>query len=68
MNIEEVSKTINYLLDNNLKLVEKGLDKIAINLQGPAGVGKTSVLKQIAEERGAKFTRINLAECEEIGD
>lgn len=40
MNIEEVSKTINYLLDNNLKLVEKGLDKIAINLEGAAGIGK----------------------------
>ena len=40
MNIEEVSKTINYLLDNNLKLVDKGLDKIAINIEGVAGIGK----------------------------
>lgn len=68
MNIEEVSKTINYLLDNNLKLVEKGLDKIAINLEGAAGIGKTSIVKQIAEERGATYKRINLSECEEIGD
>lgn len=68
MNIEEVSKTINYLLDNNLKLVEKGLDKIAINLEGAAGIGKTSIVKQIAEERGATYKRINLSECEEVGD
>lgn len=68
MNIEEVSKTINYLLDNNLKLVEKGLDKIAINIEGECGIGKTAILKQIAEERGAKYTRICLSECEEIGD
>lgn len=68
MNIEEVSKTINYLLDNNLKLVDKGLDKIAINIEGVAGIGKTAIVKQIAEERGAVYKRINLSECEEIGD
>lgn len=40
MNLEEIKDTLNYLLDNNLKLVEKGFNKIAINLIGPAGVGK----------------------------
>lgn len=68
MNIEEVKKTVNYLLDNNLRLVEQGMNKIAISLSGVAGVGKTSILREIAEERGAKYVRINLAECEEIGD
>lgn len=68
MNIEETSKTINYLLDNNLQLVEKGLDKISINIEGPCGIGKTSIIKQIAEERGAEYVRLNLAELEEVGD
>lgn len=68
MNIEEISKTINYLLDNNLQLVEKGLDKISINIEGPCGIGKTSIIKQIAEERGAEYVRLNLAELEEVGD
>lgn len=68
MNIEEVSKTINYLLDNNLKLIERGQDKIAINIVGPCGVGKSSIIKQIAEQRGAGYTRLNLSELEEIGD
>jgi len=68
MNIEEVSKTINYLLDNNLRLIEKGQDKIAINIVGPCGCGKSSIIKQIAEQRGAGYTRLNLSELEEIGD
>lgn len=68
MNIEEISKTINYLLDNNLQLVEKGLDKISINIEGPCGIGKTSIIKQIAEERGADYVKICLSELEEVGD
>ena len=68
MNINEIKETLNYLLDNNLKLQEEGLDKISINLEGHAGIAKTSIVKQVAEERGAKYVRINLAELEEIGD
>lgn len=68
MNIEEIKTTLNYLLDNNLKLVDKGLDKIAINIVGEAGIGKTSCIKQLAEERNAGYTRINLSELEEVGD
>lgn len=68
MNIEEVSKTINYLLDNNLRLIEKGQDKIAINIVGRAGIGKTSLIKQIAEQRGAGYKRLNISELEEVGD
>lgn len=68
MNIEQVEKTLNYLLDNNLKLVEQGLDKISVNLCGNAGIAKTSIVKQLAEKRNAKYVRINLAELEEIGD
>lgn len=68
MNIEEIKSTLNYLLDNNLELVEQGLDKIAINLVGEAGVGKTSCIKQLAEERGAGYKRLNISELEEVGD
>lgn len=68
MNLEEVKTTINYLLDNNLNLIEKGQNKIAINIVGEAGIGKTSIIKQIAEERGAGYKRLNISELEEIGD
>lgn len=68
MNIEELSTVLNYCLDNNLKLEENGLDKITYNICGNAGLGKTSLVKQIAEQRNAKFVKINLAEIEELGD
>ena len=68
MNISEIKTTINYLLDNNKALVEKGLDKIAVNIVGQAGIGKTAIIKEIAKERGAGYQRLNLSELEEVGD
>lgn len=68
MKIEEAKKMINYLLDNNLDLVKNGQYKIAIGLEGAPGIGKTAVVKELAEERGAKFVRVELSSMEEIGD
>lgn len=68
MNIEEMRRVLNYMMDNNEKLAAQGLPKITIELIGGAGIGKTSIIEQIAEERGAKFVKINLAQLEEVGD
>ena len=68
MKIEEAKKMINYLLDNNLELIKKGQYKIAIGLEGAPGIGKTAIVKELAEERGAKFVRVELSSMEEIGD
>lgn len=40
MNIKDAKEIINYLLDNNLKLVEKDQNKISIGLTGSPGIGK----------------------------
>lgn len=68
MTIDQTEKVINYMLDNNEKLVEAGKAKVTVELVGGAGIGKTSIIEQIAEKRGAKFVKINLAQLEEIGD
>ncbi len=68
MNIEDTKKTLNYLLDNNLKLVDEGKNKLSINLVGAAGLGKTSIVQQVAEARGAQYTKLCLAEYEDTGD
>ena len=68
MYIQEAKEMINYLLDNNLDLVKKGQYKIAIGLEGAPGIGKTAIIKEIAEERKAKFVRVELSSMEEIGD
>ena len=68
MTIGEFTGVLNYLLDNNKKLEEQGQTPIAIGLEGGAGIGKTSVVQQVAEDRGMTFCKLNLSQLEEVGD
>ena len=68
MTISEFTGVLNYLLDNNKQLEEQGLTPIAIGLEGEAGIGKTSLIQQIAEKRGMTLCKLNLAQLEEVGD
>ena len=68
INLEDFKEIFSYLLDNNRKLVSEGKDPIAIGLAGEAGIGKTTVIKEFAEERGMTFVKLNLGELEEVGD
>ena len=68
MTLGEFTGVFNYLLDNNKNLQEQGLTPIAIGLEGEAGIGKTSLVQQIAEQRGMTLCKLNLAQLEEVGD
>lgn len=66
--LEEFKDICNYLLDNNRRLVDEGKNPTAVGVIGEAGLGKTSVIQQIAEERGMTFVKLNLSELEEVSD
>lgn len=66
--MKKVKDLINHTIDNNLKLEEKGLMPIAISFEGEAGTGKTSVVRQVAKERGMNFVKCNFAQIDEAGD
>ena len=68
MTQNEFKEVFTYLLDNNKQLEDKGLRPIAVGLEGEAGVGKTSIIEEIATERGMTMVKVNLAQLEEIGD
>lgn len=68
VSMDQVKDLIKYTIDNNLKLQEEGKRPIAIGLIADAGIGKTSVVRQVAEERGMQVTKINLAQLDEAGD
>lgn len=68
MTISEFTGVLNYLLDNNKELQEKGLTPIAVCIEGEAGLGKTSMVEQIAEKRGMTLCKLNLSQLEEVGD
>ena len=68
VSMKEVKGILNYMIDNNLKLQEDGKMPIAMSLEAAAGIGKTSIVQQVAEERGMGFRKISLHEMEETGD
>lgn len=68
MTLNEFKDVFTYLLDNNTKLIDEGLTPIAIGIEGEAGVGKTSLVEQVAKERGMTLCKLNLSQLEEIGD
>lgn len=60
----EMSNVLRYMIKNNVKLSKGGRETISCNLVGEAGIGKTSICKQIAAEFDHHFVRMNLAEIE----
>ena len=66
--MREVKKLLNYAIENNLKLEERGVTPIAVSLEAQAGIGKTSIVQQVAEERNMGFAKISLHELDETGD
>lgn len=68
LRISEVKDIINYTIDNNEKLAKQGKRRVAINIVGERGLGKTSIIEQIAKERNMGYTKVALSQLEEIGD
>ena len=66
--LNEFKEVFSYLLDNNKQLEDRNLRPIAVGLEGEAGVGKTSIIEEVAIERGMTLVKVNLAQLEEIGD
>ena len=66
--LDEFKDIFKYLINNNKRLVEDGKYPIAIGIEGAAGLGKTTVLKDLADEMGMTCVKCNLAEFEEVSD
>ena len=66
--LDEWAETIKYLIKNNRDLVDAGDKPIAFGIEGSAGLGKTSMIEQIANELNYGYIRLNLAELEEVSD
>lgn len=68
INLEEFKTIFKYIVDNNKKLIAEGKMHTAVSLEADAGIGKTSTILQIAKELNMDFVKLNLAQCEELGD
>ena len=59
---------LNYTIANNIKLQENGEMPIAFGLEATPGIGKTSLVEQVAHERNMTYVKLNLGQLEEAGD
>lgn len=68
MKLSSIKETVNYIIDNNFKLIDQHKKPTAVCLEGAAGIGKTSIIEEIANERGMTFIKVVLSQLEEVGD
>lgn len=68
LNAEELKDFLKHIVYNNRTLQAKGMVPVCVNIEGEAGIGKTSAVGQLAVELSLDICRINLAQIEELGD
>lgn len=64
----EAKRVLNFMIDNNNRMQEAGITPIAVALESDPGIGKTSLVEQVAEERKMRIVKLNLAQMDEVGD
>lgn len=68
LNTDELKSFLKHIVKNNQFLQTEGKIPVAVNIEGPAGIGKTSSLIQLADELNMQLMKLNLSQLEELGD
>lgn len=65
---KELKKNITQLCKDNIALSKQGIIGVAVSITGHAGLGKTSIIKQVAKEEKMSFVKLNLSNITDTGD
>ncbi len=68
LNTDELKQFVTHVVNNNKYLQENGKIPVAVNIEGEAGIGKTSTILQYANENNLHFVKLSLSQLEELGD
>ena len=68
LNVEELKGFIRHMVSNNQYIQSQGKVPVAINIEGDAGLGKTSAIMQLGKELNMDVVKLNLSQIEELGD
>ena len=68
LNVEELKDFIKHMVINNQLIQAQGKIPVAINIEGDAGLGKTSAIMQLGQELAMTTVKLNLSQLEELGD
>jgi hypothetical protein len=65
---KEMVDFLEHIISNNRHIQKQGKKVVATEVIGESGLGKTSVVLQIAEKHKLDVVKLNLAQIEELGD
>lgn len=68
LNVDELKDFIKHMVANNQHIQAEGKVPVAINVEGDAGLGKTSAIMQLGKELDMQVVKLNLSQLEELGD
>ena len=68
LNVDELKGFIRHMVKNNQHIQSEGKVPVAINIEGDAGLGKTSAIMQLGKEMNMQVVKLNLSQLEELGD
>ena len=68
LNAREIKDFLRHIIANNQAIQEQGKVPVAVEIQGEAGLGKTTIVAEVAKEHNLNFVKLNLAQIEELGD
>ena len=68
LNVDEAKTFIKHIIKNNQELQSLNKKAVSLELVADAGIGKTSIVQQVAEDLGLQFVKLNLSMIEELGD
>ena len=60
LNTDELKQFVTHVVNNNKYLQENGKIPVAVNIEGEAGIGKTSTILQYANENNLHFVKLSL--------
>ena len=66
--LKEFAEIFKFIIANNRRLEDEGKKTTAIGVTSGPGIGKTSTVRQIADELGMTCIVIRLSQIEEVGD
>ena len=68
LNVNELKDFIKHMVKNNQHIQAEGKVPVAVNIEGDAGLGKTSAIMQLGKELQMEVVKLNLSQLEELGD
>jgi hypothetical protein len=68
LNVDELKDFLKHMVKNNQHIQNEGKVPVAVNIEGDAGLGKTSAIMQLGKELDMDVVKINLSQIEELGD